>query len=140
MARPYDTWRPYDDPQYNYGGKYIGPVGGDLSDFSVLYALAPAGFAVTCRVTFSFDSGRRYDYNQIAYDQTSYSFPGLIDTADASFFGYVEGTTHTLRYLAGPPIKRGDQITAESLTYTVCDTPRRLNRDEMQASMTLNQS
>lgn len=138
MARPYDTWRPYDDPRYSYDGKYIGPVGGDLVDFAALYSLAPAGFAVSCRVTFSYESGRSYEYNEIAYEADATEFAGIIDTIDASFFDYVEGTTHTVRYLAGPPIKKGDQITAESITYTVSDTPRRLNRDEMRAAITRN--
>jgi len=136
MGRPYDAPRPYDDPHYTYGGQYVGPVGGDYAHLAQFYALGPVGFAVSCRVTFSYDSGRSYEYNQIAYDENSVTFSGILDTADESFFGYVEGSTHTLRYLSGPPIKSGDQITAESVTYTVCETPRRINRDEMRAALT----
>ena len=139
MGRPYDAPRPFDDPRYNYGGQYIGPVGSDPDEIAAdCYALAPQGFAVLCTVAYSYDSGRAYDDPRMQYDGTTQDFRGLLDTADEDFFNAGSRTTHTLRFLAGPPIKAGDQITAEGVTYTVTGIPRRINADELQAGLVRN--
>lgn len=139
MGRPYDDHRPYDDPRYTYGGQYIGPVGSDPDEIaSDCYTLAPLGFAILCTVSYAYDSGRGYDDPRMQYDHPPEDFPGLLDTADEDFFTAGSRTTHTLRFLSGPPIKAGDQITAEGVTYTVTGIPRRINADELQAGLVRN--
>lgn len=138
MPRPYDWHRPYDDPRYTFDGSYIGPVGGDPDELAGCYDLPPLGFAVLCSVAYSYDSGRPYDDPRMQYDGTTQDFVGLLDTVDDDFLSAGSRTTHTLRFLAGPPIKAGDQITAEGVTYTVTGIPRRINADELQAGLVRN--
>lgn len=139
MGRPYDAPRPYDDPRFTFGGQYIGPVGSNPDRLlASAYRIAPRGFAILCTVAYSYESGRAYDDPRTQYDGTTQDFPALLDTADDEFFAAGHRTTHKLRYLAGPPIKAGDVVTAEGVAYTVTGIPQRINADEMLAGLVRN--
>lgn len=134
---PFDGFKPFDDALHSFDGTYLGPIGGGDADLAIAYQAGPAGFASRCSVAWSFDAGRPFDDGRLPYDAPTIEILGILDTADELAYSIAAHTTHTLRYLAGPPIKSGDRITIDTLVYEVVGVPQRLNRFEMRAALVL---
>jgi hypothetical protein len=138
-SRPFDDWRPFDDAAVTFGGAYVGPIGGNAGEIDrVCYALGPAGFASLCRITWSFDAGRAVDESRLPFDAQGIEMAGILDTVDGLSYDVAAKTTHTLRYLAGPPLKAGDLVGIENATYHLVGVPQRINRSEMRAELIMN--
>lgn len=82
------------------------------------YELEPQGFALPCAVGIT-------------------AFPGILDTVDAMSFDVAAHSTHALRYQAGPAIPPNTMITVAGVNYKTISVPRRINRDELVASLVI---
>lgn len=102
------------------GAAVLGIPGQQSAAFptDLFYDLEPLGFALPCAVGLT-------------------SFPGILDTVDAMSFDAAAHSTHALRYQHGPAIPPNTLITVAGVNYKTISVPRRINRDELVASLVI---